>query len=707
MLQLLVVVEHHLLNIMNMNRLLFVLFLGLFSLLQAQTTIVNQPVINDYAAVTEVDFCKNAMTVADNAESNFSVGDKVLIIQMKGAELETAQNASNGTVANFQQAGSYEYNFVKSINFGSINGLQFENTLVHPYTVNGSIQVIKVPEYVDVEFQATLTGIPWDGNIGGIVVFEATGNVSLQANIFLDEVGFRGGAYSNDNTCYTPIGGFQGYVCLDAADCGGFKGEGSGLAYNSNYKGRGRNGSGAGGGNDHNGGGAGGGNGGDTNTQFCDGSGGLGGEKNNMSSSNNRILMGGAGGAGDSNNNSGTPGGNAGATLIIKAASLTANGFSISSKGASAGFATGDGAGGGGAGGTIILDVNTFTDALAIDLTGGNGGDNTDNTNCPAVGGGGAGGTVWVKSSTNPSNINLSAPGGTKGVYTSNLCSGLNIGAEDGEAGNVFLNYTPIVAQEEFIQTTLTAGTGAIICVGDDTPLTSSIVSSETPDFNWIYNGASISTENNIDVAPTTAGLNEYVATATWEVFDQSCIEEESISIIVKNPDITIVVSPTQPVAVGDPVFLNAVVSPPNVNYTYQWDPDYVMPDDDRNAVVEPFESTEFCITVTDEIGCQKTECAFVPVLLPFTGAPNAFSPNGDNLNDIFQVLPDPYLKQTSLKIYDRWGDLLYESNEVFEWDGTSNDVMQNVDTYVWVVEFEHRNTGEKTTQDGYVTLIK
>lgn len=711
----LVDVALHLPNSIIMNRLLLLLSLFIGMAVQAQTTIVNQPVINDYAAVTAIDFCTNSMNVANNAEQNFAVGDKVLIVQMKGAAISSALNSTSGNVEDYQEAGSYEYNFVKSINFGNINGLQFENTLLHPYDINGSIQVIKVPEYVNVEFQATLTCIPWDGSIGGIVVFEASGNVSLQANIFLDETGFRGGAFSNDNSCYTPVGGFQGYVCLDVEDCGGFKGEGSGLAYDNQFKGRGRNGSGAGGGNDHNGGGAGGGNGGnggdggdnDTNTQFCDGSGGLGGQKNDMTPTNNRILMGGAGGAGDSNNNSGTPGGNAGGSLIMKAASLTSNGFTISSLGGSAGLATGDGAGGGGAGGTVILDVATFTDAISIDLSGGNGGDNSDNTNCPAVGGGGAGGSVWVSSAVIPTNVSVNAPGGNKGVYTSGLCGGLDIGAEDGEDGGFSFSYTPMVAQEEFIQTVLTADTGAIICVGDDTPLTSSIVSSENPDFSWVYNSASISTDANLSVAPTAAGVNEYVATATWEVFGQSCIEEESVSIVVKNPNITIVVSPTQPVAVGDPVFLNAVVNPPNPSYTYQWEPDYVDPNDDRNAVVEPLESGDFCITVTDEIGCEKTECAFVPVLLAFTGAPNAFSPNGDNQNDIFQVLPDPFLKQNSLKIYNRWGDLLYESKELFQWDGKSNGEMQNVDTYIWVVEFEHRNTGEKTTQDGYVTLIR
>jgi len=694
----------------------YILFCALLccKMMLAQT-IVNQPVINAYVAVTAIDFCKNAMSVANNAENNFSIGDKVLIVQMKGSELAFGPNSNNGNINDYGEAGSYEYNEVKSINFGSIDGIQFKNTLLHPYEVNGKIQIIKVPVYNDVEFQATLTGIPWDGSIGGIVVFEATGTVNLQANIFLDFVGFRGGGASNDVDCYTFTGGFQGYSCNSGDNCGGFKGEGLGFAYENQLKGRGRNGNGGGGGNDHNAGGGGGANGGfggngsenDLGTQACDGKSGLGGDKNIISTSNNRILMGGAGGAGDSNNNTGTSGANAGAILLIKANAITSNGFTITAKGQAALTAISDGAGGGGAGGTVILDVNTYNDVLTINLNGGKGGNVSDNTNCPAVGGGGAGGSLWVKQGSNPSNINLQVLGGAKGAYTSNLCSSLDNGAQNGEDGGFSLNYVPEVASDLFIPTQLSAGTGAVICVGDETPLTSTLTSSANPNFAWIYNGDEISTLNDLNVAPTSQGLNEYLATARWEVFGQSCIEEEVVAIIVRNPDIVIVVSPTQAVEIGAPVFLNAVLSPINPNYTFLWDPNYVTPNDDRNAVVEPFESTSFCITVTDEIACQKTECVFIPVLLPFNGAPSAFSPNGDNLNEVFRVLPEPQLKQTALKIYNRWGDSLYESMDIFEWDGSAQGKKQAIDTYIWVAEFEHRNTGERSIQDGYVTLIR
>lgn len=699
-----------------MKKIFSIVLFAFIVQLKSQTTIVNDPVINDYAAVTVVDFCNNAMSVANNAENNFNIGEKVLIVQMKGAELNISPNNNYGTVSDYLTAGSYEYNFVKSINFGSVNGLQFEYTLSYPYNVDGKIQIIKFPQYNDVEFQTTLTCLPWDGDVGGIIAFEASGNVSLQANVFLNELGFRGGVVNNDNNCYGPGGGFQGYSCQSGDDCGGLKAEGSGLQYDLSLKGRGRNGSGGGGGNDHNAGGGGGANGGnggngaenDLNTQFCDGKSGLGGEQNLFDNTqNNRILMGGAGGAGDSNNNSGTSGGNAGAAIIIKAASLTSNGFKIRANGQNASSSSGDGAGGGGAAGTVILDVDNFIDILDIELKGGKGGDITDPGNCPGVGGGGAGGSIWVKQSSNPANINADLSGGEMGVYTSVTCAGLSLGSEDGEDGKFFYNYIPFESDELFVQTKLNVGTDALICAGDETEIFANITSSENPNFEWVYESASFSTENNLIVSPTTRGLNRYVATATWQVFDQDCIVEKNVNITVRNPEIIIVVAPTSPVEVGAPVFLNAVINPINPNYTYQWQQDYVMPNNNRNAVVEPYETTNFCITVTDEIACEKTECVEVPVLIPISGAPDAFTPNNDGVNDTYKIIPEPQLRQSSFKIYNRWGEMLYSNDSVFEWDGRFEGVEQAMDYYTWTAEFIHKNTGETSKQTGGFHLIR
>lgn len=54
---------------------------------------------------------------------------------------------------------------------------------------------------------------------------------------------------------------------------------------------------------------------------------------------------------------------------------------------------------------------------------------------------------------------------------------------------------------------------------------------------------------------------------------------------------------------------------------------------------------------------------------------PNVFSPNGDGNNDLFIPLPYQYVKDINIKIYDRWGLIMFETNNPdVMWDGTNKD---------------------------------
>ena len=66
---------------------------------------------------------------------------------------------------------------------------------------------------------------------------------------------------------------------------------------------------------------------------------------------------------------------------------------------------------------------------------------------------------------------------------------------------------------------------------------------------------------------------------------------------------------------------------------------------------------------------------------------PNAFSPNGDGLNDYFAT-PGWYIKEYHLTIYNRWGEKLFESNSLYHsWDGTyEGNVVEN-EAYVYIIE--------------------
>lgn len=716
-----VVVVLHLGKRLFMQKKLILSFLILFTLkFNVFSQISIGGIINDVQApVAEIDYCTNSLQVPNGLENNFAIGDKVLIIQIKGAIVDFNNNPNNGNTLNLAAAGNYEINEVRTINFGSIQGIQLANNLENLYVPSARVQIIKIPVFDDnVEIQNTLSCLPWNGEVGGILIFESTGEVTINANINVDEKGFRGAALipEGSSSCFTNLG-FNDYNCVFPSECGARKGEGIGSLNDLNNLGRGRNSNGGGGGNDHNAGGGGGGafgsggKGGEYGEAFCFGLGGLGGQALEYNV-NNKLLMSGAGGAGDQNNDVGTAGGNAGATVFIIANSISSNGFTISAKGENISTqAGGDGAGGGGAGGLVILDAQNIQGDLTVDLSGGNGGGVLDQQRCPGPGGGGSGGTLWLSGNTLPSSISTILDGGDAGLHAPNsnsACANTSYGAEPGEDGGVVFNFEKFVSNEPFIPFTVSASSSQdTICAAEIINLTASVNASRAFNFEWQTLEGNFQ-DFEIELSPSQNGNNTLTALASFEVFGQSCEEEDFVNVFVSNPDIEIIPDPSTMVAPGDPVFLTTIISPENPNYVYQWEPqNLVNPANERNAIATPFETAPFCLTVTDNFDCSKTECVNLLVEEVPTGIPTAFSPNGDGINDTFEIFPDPILDFVSIKIYNRWGSLLYESNSDFFWDGKFKNEIQAPDVYVWNITLENKVTKKKTFLEGNVHLLK
>jgi gliding motility-associated-like protein len=118
-------------------------------------------------------------------------------------------------------------------------------------------------------------------------------------------------------------------------------------------------------------------------------------------------------------------------------------------------------------------------------------------------------------------------------------------------------------------------------------------------------------------------------------------------------------------------------------------------------------------LTVTNLDGCSDDTTQDVCILSEFVFyAPNTFTPNGNGLNDVFFPIVNGYQEGSyHLMIFDRWGNLIFESNDVLTgWngkvqDGKSDKVCQ-IDTYVWVVDVNEWNGVEHRFR-GHVNLIR
>ncbi len=89
---------------------------------------------------------------------------------------------------------------------------------------------------------------------------------------------------------------------------------------------------------------------------------------------------------------------------------------------------------------------------------------------------------------------------------------------------------------------------------------------------------------------------------------------------------------------------------------------------------------------------------------------PNTFTPNGDELNNVFQPIftfgYDP--QNYSFYIYNRWGELLFESHDTkIGWDGAYGDKQVENDTYIWKLEFKEKLKENKHLKVGHVNVFK
>ncbi len=401
------------------------------------TTTVIGNIVNDYTPVLSLNPCDNKLTVEDGTKYN--TGDTVLLIQMKGAIIDSTNTAAFGAITNYKNAGNYEFNYVKS---KTGNQIELLNSLTRQYDLpDGKVQLIRVPYYQNATISSTLTCLPWDGNKGGVLVLNVQDSVILNANIDVTGKGFGRGVMHNSN--------FNGYTCgisdyyyQDNTIYAAGKGEGITKLSTAKNSGKGPAANGGGGGMDTNSGGGGGSNGnlggrGGYELNLCPNyltsqNWGLPGKGLLYNNVENKIFLGGGGGAGHCNNQYYAPnenadfnGGNGGGLIIINSNYLLNNNNKIIAKGDSAyelnlplSFVSHDGMGGGGAGGTIILNINNYINNLSVDVSGGKGG---DMVSMPAggligPGGGGGGGAVWLKQNNVPVNLNITNIGGKGGV---------------------------------------------------------------------------------------------------------------------------------------------------------------------------------------------------------------------------------------------------------------------------------------------------
>ncbi len=585
-----------------MKRTITSLFVLLFiHFAQAQSI---SGIINTYTRVDSINTCTNTVHVASAA--GFGVGDRVLIIQMKGADVNLTNTASFGNINAYNGAGFYEFGNISTITGTAI---KMVNAIERSFDPTGKVQLIRVPQYTNASVDALLTAQDWNGTTGGVVVFE-TNTLTLNADIDVSGKGFKGGDAGNfPSSCPTGTGTSL-YYSDTLSGKGGEKGEGIVVLSNGYLACRGKAVNGGGGGNDHNAGGAGGSNGNtagvagenDEAVFSCPGSPGFAAIALDQTMASDRLFLGGGGGAGHGNNTNGTSGGDGGGLIIIKATSIDGNAHSIISNGITiTEQAWGDGAGGGGAGGSIVISATTVIETSLI-AKGGKGGD-TGADQCTGPGGGGSGGVIKHSGATLWPGITTDLSGGTFGTNTTatSPCFGISNGAAAGLAGITVPSL--ILAQEDipYSPDFANAGPDVQVCTG------SSVTLGATGGVSYVWSPATY-LDNPLIANPVCTPLADITYTVTVTSAN-GCTDTDNI-FVDKLPPVPANAGADVSVCSGSSITMNATGG-----VSYVWSPaTYLDNPFISNPICTPLTAITYTVTVTDANGCTGTDNVHVSV---------------------------------------------------------------------------------------------
>jgi len=209
----------------------------------------------------------------------------------------------------------------------------------------------------------------------------------------------------------------------------------------------------------------------------------------------------------------------------------------------------------------------------------------------------------------------------------------------------------------------------------------------------------------NSDILVNQAGT--YFVTV---FYNENCQVSDTITFTAEGEIYPILPNDTI-ICQGNSVTLNAY-QPNAISYEWQTVEAYFQQHNLQDSVIIATLPGEYKVTISNEcraftqtITIEEEDCGCYPYI------PNAFTPNNDGNNDIFEVYSNCFLSNYNLKIFDRWGGILFETDDVNKgWDGTTQGQELKNGVYVWILTYDAPNEKgvmEKFVSSGSLTLIK
>lgn len=342
----------------------------------------------------------------------------------------------------------------------------------------------------------------------------------------------------------------------------------------------------------------------------------------------------------------------------------------------------------------------TVTDANNCTTTIGN--IQVDSTGAPSI----TINTVTPQGCSALGSIDLSTSGGTAPLSfswsnnsTTQNITGLTAGNYSltiTDANNCAIDTTITVSQNPLINLSIDTSNALLDCDLQPIGQLNAIATGGVGTLSYTWSNA-VNTANNTNLAAGT-----YIVTVTdgdCEVIDTATV----LAPIAPNLNAFIGQAPI----IDSSIYLNQSITvnannSSTGNFTYMWsannsDAGIINPNN-MATVVTPTAAGQYTYTVNVSATTNGITCSAVGTVTltvneeDFKGVPNAFSPNGDNVNDYMKPieLNTAFIKR--FEIYNRWSQLIYNDPTLsgnVGWDGRFNGVAQPQDVYLYILEYQ------------------
>lgn len=219
----------------------------------------------------------------------------------------------------------------------------------------------------------------------------------------------------------------------------------------------------------------------------------------------------------------------------------------------------------------------------------------------------------------------------------------------------------------------------------------------DTSDFSWYINGTLVGTTTDA-FFQTTELQNGDVVSVSNSCYSTCPITMQSASNPMTINSVSVDAGTDVTVQSGTTIQLNGTTN----GTTYYWSPPFLISDPSSlNPYTTPTETTTYALTA-ELNGCENTDYVTVTIdeLLEI---PNTFSPNGDNVNDTWEIDGLELFPDNEMSIYTRWGQKVFQTtaySKVKMWDGENH----KEGVYYYILNL---NDEEGTTYKGTITLIR